>query len=865
MPTAQQWETALTRHYLRSDGPLGASPLSYIDATPEQLAVAIGRARSDADEVLRHFLTLFDDRGMVLQALRRGSPKPLGDCEGPGWLRYLILTCVVAAASTDVVAVNDYRERLQSVLRWNSRLLDLSGIATLWQRLASWSEQKRLEGEPYRAIALPDPGGWRQIGYSLRVSFPSRSDRRRLATLCTNRDEVLSPRALVALIRGRLGIDGWSHAFRAVFLDFEDRYRKGDRLIADHAFWRLAHEMPGSRGIDPSDSGLRPRLRLLTGIDQEILLEFEIDASAVPEDSSEITIQNDRATLSGSIEEVFEQILTLPFKQLAGLLRLRGDIEKGIVPFVEMTWGTWDWSPKPELCSVRVLVGDIARTAVPHDINWHPVAPGWQISSALSSSRFETVFRPVRLEARSEGLRSVEVHGGIRTAGHYLGLPSLFPSITAVPGCKVQLDPIRVEFGNITAQVDEQGVVRFFSSEPVAGVWKLSIVEHEGSSPTELIFRFVDRAIEHVALGELKSNDWPQDADVKCGPLVHVPIVRLLPDKFAPPSDRLLNLLEAIYSAGRSPWTESDLIPLIQTLSGTGGPSPWDILRAIQEGGFLVPQVAVRWRARRWCLNPPRLLSVGTFAVLDGAVPRTLRERFLNIASAKGGAAFVRNGVGPWSIPVLVAQGVDIDELAADLDIPLRSPLLHAFARSPGCWQPSIYDTQFREAASTWDWNRGHFITGTTEQAGINLQRWSRAKRDAPDIYTLTNTVATVATLANRTAAVMEAHRLKRRPLFKPTGHILRRTAVVGWLPDQAAMRLRLSHLASSGPIADPTNKHAYGYPCDAASCGWLSLQFGESITGSTRQLSSLDLALARRTSRYRRFLQAQFARGVSR
>src|SRR5262245_57451794 len=105
-PTAQQWETALARHYLRSDGPFGASPLSYIDATPEQLALATGRTKAEADEVLRCFLALFNNRRDVLQALSRGTPASLPDCDGPGWFRYLLLTCVVAAASSDVAPVN---------------------------------------------------------------------------------------------------------------------------------------------------------------------------------------------------------------------------------------------------------------------------------------------------------------------------------------------------------------------------------------------------------------------------------------------------------------------------------------------------------------------------------------------------------------------------------------------------------------------------------------------------------------------------------------------------------------------------------------------------------------------------------------
>lgn len=38
----QRVETALVRYYLRSDGPFGAGAVRYIDASPSQLAAALG-------------------------------------------------------------------------------------------------------------------------------------------------------------------------------------------------------------------------------------------------------------------------------------------------------------------------------------------------------------------------------------------------------------------------------------------------------------------------------------------------------------------------------------------------------------------------------------------------------------------------------------------------------------------------------------------------------------------------------------------------------------------------------------------------------------------------------------------------------
>jgi hypothetical protein len=759
--------------------------------------------------------------------------------------------------------VNDYRRRLQSVLGWNSQLLGLSGIASLWQQLVAWCEQKRLEGEPYRAIALPNPGSWRQIGYSLRVAFPSRADRRRLGSLLAGRD-IASPRALIALVRRRLDAEAWSDAFKAVFLDFEERYRNGDRLLADHGFWRLVSELP-SLQTPEGDARSQTRVRMLTSIDKDTVLEIEADSRALLETASWNLLENGRATLTGSVGEVFGLIAALNDKKRIGVDRIAADVVSGVVPFVEVMWGTWDWQDDPDLRSVRVLASDAIKAQTSNRLGWQQVDSGWHISDEISSKLFGEVFGAADRGEHHERLRSLQVFGGVRTQGTLLGLPRLFPSIAASPGAEIEIQPIRAERGMLTTHVNDKGVVELTSPDPVAGVWKLAISEHAVSLPFEIILRFVDRAIEHGTLREPDTNDWPQENDVEPGPLFEALSVRALPHQSAQPADRLLHLLEATYAAGRSSWAEADLIPLIQAITGTGGPSPWDILRALHEGGFLTPHVAARWRARRWYLTSPKLYRIGKVVILDGAACQTLRERFLKIVGAKGGRASVRHGVGPWSVPLLVASEVDIVELATDLEVSLGSAPLHSFASAPTCWRASVYDTQFRDAASMWDWSRGHFVSNDAEALGIKLQRWSRTKRDAPDIYTLARAGTVIATLSNRTAAIVEAYRRSNRPLFEHSGNLVRRTSTAGWLPDQAARRLRLTHLSSPGPIADRPNGYGYGYPCDADSSHWLSMQFGNAIKGTGHKQSRLDAALGRRVPRYARLLQAQSGRGAPR
>ena len=93
------WETELllTEHYLRSDGPLGASPLRFIDVNDQELAEAL--KISNISEAKNIFLSSF--KPAIVQNVLAGRLQlsPPHGLEAPGWFRFLILTCVIASIS----------------------------------------------------------------------------------------------------------------------------------------------------------------------------------------------------------------------------------------------------------------------------------------------------------------------------------------------------------------------------------------------------------------------------------------------------------------------------------------------------------------------------------------------------------------------------------------------------------------------------------------------------------------------------------------------------------------------------------------------------------------------------------------------
>lgn len=90
-----EWERRLTAHYLRSDGPLGGAPITFIDATPAEIAIASGVERLTDAQAQPAFLTQFDRRSV--QAWFNGQRLPSRrDGEYPGYFRYLLLTCLLS-------------------------------------------------------------------------------------------------------------------------------------------------------------------------------------------------------------------------------------------------------------------------------------------------------------------------------------------------------------------------------------------------------------------------------------------------------------------------------------------------------------------------------------------------------------------------------------------------------------------------------------------------------------------------------------------------------------------------------------------------------------------------------------------------
>lgn len=236
---ADAWENCLTEHYLRSDGPYGGTPITFIDATPEELAAASGQ-HGRAEEATESFLQQFSAANV--ERWLDGEYHPTAfDKAVPGYFRYLMLTCFVTATDEGAGETNNFRVRLGEILHTGSDFNAVSGVNRLWQDLATWCDRRRSRGELIRELTLPDPGHMTLIGHAVRIAFPAWRDRASFARLLGR----ISPeirRDPQRLVQDLMRPHRWNDVpepIKNVCTDFRNRMAAGHRLLSGHRFWAL--------------------------------------------------------------------------------------------------------------------------------------------------------------------------------------------------------------------------------------------------------------------------------------------------------------------------------------------------------------------------------------------------------------------------------------------------------------------------------------------------------------------------------------------------------------------------------------------------------------------------------------------------
>lgn len=856
-----RWEEALTRHYLRSDGGFGSASLSFLDVSGVELARAVGKGPSDAGEALAGFLKIFERQALV-DALTHGqSPPPPVGLRVPGFFSYLVLSCHVASAAPDVASSGDYRDRLQEILKMGQGIQTLTGLRLLWEELPRWIETKRSTGQGYRNVVLPDYGTMKQIGYSIRIAFPSRHDLGKMNRLFGHFADLPSPSAseLISIVVPELGLN-WSAGFLHAFKDFHARRQLGERLLADHPFW------VGILGLRPAapDPGLDAtfEIDLTTDADGQHAYSVRTDIGRVIQRlAGQVQLSSDPhvVSIAAARGEILDLLASPPPSVPPSLAR---SFAEGVLPFSEIEWGLWRAERVPTGANVRLLVrNDHLRK---HDL---PSAgkDGWRLLEGITHAEAIRVIHRLtgRLPDPAPELARVRVAGGIRMDKVYLGRPGFLPVIEAAEGCAATPTAFDGSRGTVATSIDGR-LVRLATDGPLEGVWRIAVAEGGVvQAEPNLVFEPNAREFPVIEPDEL-ANGWRPDEPslAACAPLA----VELAdPNSAGGATDAAFtDLLEAVFAKGRRGWSEQDIVGLIAPRL----PTPyavWDVLQLLADSGWMEPRVSRQWRARRWFLRPPRLLAYpkGDALLLDGAVPELTRRRFERTAAAMGGTVEWRRSVGGWAIPSGIARGTQPEAFAEAMQMDLRRAEVEV--PLPGSaiqFRPTLYSENHRIVASAWNWSSGRFSKGDRAGAGaVRLERLTTLKPNAADVYRVTSGNDVKHLLDGRSAAILMAHRLAGKPAFRFIGDkgVIERVSLVGALPIQITRYLMLRN--GCGPALDFANLGARRYVSgcrqeDASILsGWLGATFElPKRTSDSRQelLRSLVLGRARGTARSR-------------
>lgn len=871
------WEALLVAHYLRSDGPFGSTPLQSLDATPVELANATSFDGLDPENAKRSFLRSFGPN-VTRHVLRTAVVPRTLSAAVPGYFRYLVLSALVPTLSPQETSTRDFRERLGELLGLNGPLSDVGGLPVLWQRLSSWCDGRRADAQPYRRIVLPDPGHMTLIGYSVRLAFPSWRDRDRLT-----RDverigpaRLEGPRDVIAFLKHTFDYGAYSASMKSAFGDFYERFQSGERLLSHHRFWRLLRDVRAQ--VEKTDGARKSahvaRLVLCFGVDDyDLSMEFTVVLRPTPE--SAVTPESEALRIEGSVEHVLHELESFCPRLRYAWREVEQSVASGILLFTEENWGQWLLTKPSEIRGARVFAvvrGDIARRRDLPKVTWRAAGGEW-LFSALDPGAIELLLPRIdrRSAGREDELATLEVIGGVQSGNVYLGRPRTLPGIRATASSRISIVPVGAIRGCMGIEAAGADTWELSATAPVAGVWRVTAAEPSALGLVELEseqnVRFDDRAIEHVSLADPDRDPASLEPEREIT-FRHGDPLELRGSRRTSVSvisdERLTDLLEALYARGRSGWAESDLLALIRYVNGADdAPRPWDLLRVLQEAGWIEPRQLTQWRGRRWFLRKLGIVVIGTgpaaVSVLDGSTPLVVQERFCRVAEAHGGHPVAGIPVGSWSPPLIAVRGADPVALGETLGIPVRHEQIVEVSPAPSSWPIERRSAAHRELAGIWSWKRGAFaMVPNPEKSRVRLERYRRARGDDRDVFLVTPSGGEPQAFTARASAIMEAHRLAERALFEFDGTLLRRQARDGSLPEPIARMLRFEHLVNPGLLPDRDGVFALTYRADRTGARMLAGLFGRAIAHGhhrTPEDSVAAVAFARHRSCTDRFM----------
>jgi hypothetical protein len=870
--TPLQVEQRLVAHYLRTDGPCGAGALRFIDASAAELQEALGIVEVSPTGVFDVLAAGCGGESQIADVLANGWNRSWPDRETPGFFRYLVLTCAVVAAADDNRETQDFGRNLQIRLG-SSRTFDRTGIPALWRRLKTWCNQHHRIGWPVREVDLPKGKPSEvHIGVTNAVTFPNWRDIRHLRSELERRpalaNSLRAPVDAAVRLCGEVTSEGrYSKWMIEASKEYESLYYSSAKLLHLHRFWAVVCRALNRTRPRRVASSVKLRIELLWGV---IVADTRLRLSLVDQEGSEVAVAAFpfEVAVGANTDSVFPK--NTPHE--SALTKWRALFRSGSVPFVQERIGEWLASTRsPSRNESWVYLLDTSRFRQLIDLGICPVrrlSDAWSLLGPTDQAGAQRIHRQLGLDtdAQLELTASFELLSGVTTTRGYLGRPSLLPRIRREGAGVVTVTPADSTQVSATLVNVSERELRLKSDEPLDGLYRVRLEEKSPGGQAlalELRARFTPDAPEHpeikqgddvrwLRIPEAAERYWVSQRAASITRMDESPAIGTVDER-----DRLDDLLELIYARGRAGWSEGDLVEEVRVVFP--GPSPWDVLRCLEESTWLTRTISTTWRATRYWLNPPRLVvtgaGFGSRVLLLGSASKAVRRRFVATVTTLRGQPQSFLGLGPCSPQLLTALDVSPELLADELGWQLQDLPVAGRAAGPTCWPNEAVDVGKHQLVARWNWSVGRFTSDLEKdaphQAGVS--RWRRTEGDRPDLFSVDVRGRRVLVTRSRTVAIAEGYRLIRRPMFRTADQVLLRNASEGHLPLPLARWLMSAALCNPGPVY-MQDRWTYAYPNVEVGVSlirrWMGTTFvAKSTTGANHAPSQIDsnvYALAR-------------------
>ncbi|MFG1242356.1 hypothetical protein V5F31_08235 [Xanthobacter sp. V7C-4] len=795
--------------------------MTFLDATPAEIATASGIDGLGANEAQAAFLAHFDRSRVSGWLSGATTPPSASNGAEPGYFRYLVLTALVSATEDGAGENKNFRDRLGKLLKADGSFNSVSGVNDLWRALDDWCKHKRAAGEPYRRVVLPSSyGNANLIGYAVRMAFPSWKDRSALTGILRALQPAVrrSPVRLTQELTRSHHAETLPQALAEALRDFQDAVRAGNRMLLGHRFWRLVENID-ARLSDEDRSGREGRWRL------ELRFEgYELDLVRLTLFRGG-DVQNRVPSWEGALQDLEARPrATLP-RALAEAL------DQGVLVLFEapgLTWVADDESLPEDVFAMLIARDDSNARRWRLDTTWHPLEGSWSRSGRLDGVALSGLRKSLGLEPMDTArLVDLTLEGGVRTdRTAWLGRPRLLPTVQASPTSTLSVDPIQSAEGVLTAD-GRAPSWDLVANGPLSGRWRLRVIE--GANETEKIVCFEPAARERWEFPEL-GDDFEAERDVA--------EVNASPRKPRSGGERIAefppaldHVLEAVYAGPSKGWPEADLIPLLEPAMPCKH-FVWDFLRGLAEAGWLDPFIRKSWRARVWKLRPPALRQIASDRiVVTGAIGAEARRRLGDVVAAAGGNLSFLRGVSDWAVPFPLIEGCAVEELPPKLVWPITVPERPRLQPAPSCWPLERRSERGRKLKKVWSFEDGLFLEPKdhTSNDAVRLERLERERGDDRDVFRVTGRGDSFLT-SSLTTAILETYRRLRRPLFAWRNGRFQRLTRTGHLPLEIARSLVADASQTSGPVLLGDGSWTYDYPADTSNAEWVARALGSAV-----------------------------------